>query len=479
MDDPRPPPSPPMPPVSPTRRRRALAPVRLAFAFLVLAAGWTAAPGCGAPEEPDPRPNLLVLVSDDQGTVLGCYGHAEVQTPRLDAVAERALVFRRAYAPSAVCTPSRTTLYTGLMPMHHGARGFEEVGEGVKVWGEHLGDAGYRTGLIGKLGAKPIARFPFDYIARSDKDDEDGRSVAWHLERLDEFLDGDDGRPWCLVVNFRDSHWPFPEDGAPYGPRTPPPHDPAVLTVPPTLVDAPAVRAELAHYYDGLRRMDATAGAMLDRLVERRQAEGLVGLFTSDNGPPFPYAKTTLYEAGVHMPLIVFGTGVQGGYRDELVGLVDVLPTLLELAGTGASGLDGRSFAPALRGESLGLPGAPWRDQIATTHDDHRVEPRIPSRAVRFGDWKYVRTWGEGLDFQNNVMLTSETWRAMVEAAPADPRVAALVERFVHRPAEELFDLGADPDELHDLSGDPARAGILAEARRRLAESPLVDLPGR
>ena len=122
------------------------------------------------------RPNLVLMVSDDQGLVLGCYGHPDVQTPRLDALAAEGTVFRRAYAPTAVCTPSRATLMTGLMPMNHGARGFEPVAEGVRVWGEHFADAGYRTGLIGKIGVKPVPRFPFDFVARADKDDPAART---------------------------------------------------------------------------------------------------------------------------------------------------------------------------------------------------------------------------------------------------------------------------------------------------------------
>ena len=94
------------------------------------------------------------------------------------------------------------------------------------------------------------------------------------------------------------------------------------------------------------------------------------------------------------MPLIAFGAGVVRGQRDELVGLVDVLPTLLELAGGPVDGFDGRSLVPALEGRALGGE-VPWRDQIATTQDGHRVEPTIPVRAVRF-EVKYIRTWGRG-----------------------------------------------------------------------------------
>ena len=140
-------------------------------------------------------------------------------------------------------------------------------------------------------------------------------------------------------------------------------------------------------------------------------------------------------------------------------------------------GLDGRSLVPALEGRALGNGEVPWRDQIATTQDGHRVEPTIPLRAVRFGKWKYIRTWGRGLRFENNVMRTSDTWRAMVAAAEQDAQVLQRIQRYVERPSEELYDLEADPEELLDLSRDAAMAQILEEGRRRLERSPLVDIP--
>ncbi len=435
---------------------------------------------CGTPpQDPaaDPRPDLLLLVSDDQGVVLGCYGAEGVQTPRLDLLAEGGRRFTRAYAPSAVCTPSRSSIYTGLMPARHGANGFGPIAEGVPVWGELLGELGYRTGLIGKVGAKPLRRFPFDFLSRSGREDEGARSLQWHVDQLDAFLAEDDGRPWALVVNFRDSHWPFPTDGAPFGEGSPPAHDPAAVAVSRALVDTPVVRAELARFHDGLRRMDATVGAMLDRLAAEEESDGMVGFFTSDNGPPFPFAKTTLYEAGIRMPLLAFGAGVEPGVDDHLVSLTDLLPTFLDLAGSGIvpGAFDGRSLVPLLEGED---PGG-WRTCIFGTHDAHRVEPAVPSRSVRFGDWKYIRTWGEGLRFENGVMLTSDTWPAMVSAAAEDGAVAARVQRLQFRPAEELYDLARDPEELVNLVTVPAAAEALAEGRRLVADSDLISDPGR
>lgn len=441
---------------------------------------------CGEPQNgraPDaPRfPNVLLLVSDDQGLELGAYGARGPQTPNLDRLAAEGCRFTRAYATAGVCTPSRTSLYTGLYPTRNGATGFSPVRADVRVWGEVLSEVGYRTGLIGKLGAKPIARFHFDFKSRTNPDDARARSVKWHVETLRAFLAEDDGRPFCLLVNFRDSHFPFPTDGAPTGWKGARelPHDPATVSVPPFLVDRPEVREELAAYYDGLRRMDVTVGALLETLEQAGLARETLVIFTSDHGMPYPLAKTTLYEAGIRVPLLVRWPGVvaAGRVEDALVSLVDVLPTLVELSGQRVSDdFDGRSLAPLLRAEAT-----PWRDAVFASHTSHRREPELPSRAVRVDNWKYIRNFRTGPAFENGVMLTSRTWRAMVAVAAGDPEVAARVRRQQFRPPQELFDLAADPHELQNLVDDPTQAGVLSQLQRRLREfmqtqhDPLLD----
>lgn len=211
--------------------------------------------------------------------------------------------------------------------------------------------------------------------------------------------------------------------------------------------------------------------------------ENTLGLFTSDNGPPFPFAKTTLFEAGIHMPMIAWGSGVdRGAVRSELVSLVDVLPTFLDAAeyeGNGPAPFNGRSMLPLLRGES-GAAGSSdaWRTALFATHDSHRVQPDIPSRSVLMGDWKYTRTWSKGRLFNNLVMATSDTWREMVAAADAgDEVLVARLTRYVQRPDEELFNLSADPFELNNLAGRPEHQQVLEKARELLATTDWLELP--
>ncbi|MEL6430221.1 MAG: sulfatase [Planctomycetota bacterium] len=422
---------------------------------------------CADPEShPPAAPNVVLFVADDQGLFLGAYGSDWVSTPHLDRLAAGGLVFDGAYAVTAVCTPSRAALYTGQFPAGNGCAGFDPIGEGVPVWADLLGPAGYRTGLIGKLGGKPLERFHFDFFARALPNDEGARSASWFDEKLRAFLAQDDGRPFCLVVNLRDAHYPFPTDGAPTGVPGEVPHDPALVQVPGFLPDLPAVRGELARYADSVRRLDATVGRMLQTLDGSVERDGLLVLHTSDHGSPFPFAKTTLYEAGVRVPLVARWPGtVEPGRRSgALVSLADVLPTLLELGGaTPPSGLDGRSFAELLRGER-----EDHRDSIFLSHTSHRVKPDVPSRALRRERWKYVRNLRPGATFLNAVMRTSASWRAIEAAAAGDDALAGRIARLRQRPPEELYDLEVDPFELSNLAGAAAHAATLDALRKEL-----------
>lgn len=419
---------------------------------------------CGGPGAPDGgSPNVLLIVSDDQGLELGAYGNAAITTPFLDRLAADGLVFDRAYTPTAVCTPSRAALYTGRVPARNGCTGFEEIDADVPVWCELLGPAGYRTGLVGKLGGKPRERFPFDFFARTLPDDDEARDVAFYAAEVGRFLDVRDERPFCLLVNLRDAHFPFPTDGAPTGrdDTSDAPHDPAAVEVPGFLPDLPAVRVELARFYDAVRRLDATVGAVLEELDGRGLADDTLVLYTTDHGTPFPFAKTTLYEAGIHVPLIARWPGrVDPGRRtDALVSFVDVLPTVLALAGADVSPeLDGRSLERVLLGETDA-----HREEVFATHTTHRIPPDLPSRAIVAGDWKYIRNFGEGR-FQNMVLLTSPTWPAILDHAASAARVARLLER----PREELYRLADDPHELVDLAAEPAHRATLEDLRARV-----------
>ena len=437
----------------------------------------------------DEPTNVVLFVAPDVGTALGCYGLEGVQTPRLDMLSRSGVRFEHVYAASPVQSASRASLLTGRMPGHQSIEG-----EDAKTWGELFGDAGYRTGLIGDLGVPNGERFSFDFRSGTRGTDAAIRSAKWHRDAFDDFLGSGDDRPWALVVCLQDSRWPFPTDGAPFGNVDLPPHRPEEVNVPAKLIDTAPVRDEIKRYYDGLRRMDAMLGAIVDRLAAKGLRRHTVCLFTSDNGSPFPFAKSTLYEGGVRVPMIAWGKGVEeGSVRPQLIAHVDVVPSLLHIASE-ASGaipvsedlkasLDGTTFDYFL-GEQRILDeegrGAPqWRSHVCMTLDGHGVEPAVPSRAVRYGKWKYIRNWSQGLRFESLSMQRSVSWRAIAAAAEVgDAAVSARMMSLVERPEEELYNLAEDPQELVNLATDSLREEELKRGRALIAESPWLTLPG-
>ncbi|MFT4537695.1 MAG: N-sulfoglucosamine sulfohydrolase [Planctomycetota bacterium] len=425
--------------------------------------------------------NFLLFVSDDQGRALGCYGD-DAPTPHIDALAAQGCRFTNAYTPVAVCMPSRAVIYTGRLPHSNGAMGFQPVHDDVPVWGDLLKQAGVYTGVIGKLNVKPRKRFDFDYMQLTGPKDREAWKVEWYVEGLRQFLKQRGDQPFAMIVNFRDPHRPFPSDGAPTGwpGDMAEVRDPGQVRIPATLVDTPAVRADLAQFHDAIRRMDVTLGAMLDVLAEESEADQTLVGFTSDNGEPFPFSKTTLYESGIHMPLIFRWPGVvpAGRVEDGFVSFMDFLPTVLDMAQAPVesfAGMGGRSLLPLLRDPAVGGT----HTEIIGSHTDHLHEPAVPARSIRIGEWKYIKNLRPGNRFENDDMIRSGTWRSMLEVAAKDEAVAARVASLRYRPSEELFDLSVDPREMDNLAkAEPER---VEQMRARLGEllaaqgDPLLD----
>ena len=427
-------------------------------------------PDEGAPQ-PLPAPprkpkHLFLLISDDQSRCdVGCYGNRDCHTPNLDRFAGEALRFDRGYTVVGVCKPSRSALYTGLYPHKNGARGFDPVSPDVATWCELLTPDVCATGMIGKLNVKPIEKFRFERWVRPKRVG-DARAPDAIAQALRGMLDGFGDRRTAIVLNLKDPHRPFREPLRVEDPSAPVPHDPARLSVPPWLYDTPETRGELARYYDVVWRLDKTVGEVLDVIDERGLRDDSLVVFVSDNGQPFPFAKTTLYEAGINLPFLARWPGVvaPGSTSQALVNLIDLFPTALDAFGVEpAPALDGRSLLPLLRGEVQRV-----RDVMVGQHHAHRVGEPTPMRSLRDERFKIIRNYATEGEFENNVTDASLTWRSWLRVVKDDPALRERMQRFVHRPPLELYDLEQDPWELHDLAAEPEHAAKLAEMGARL-----------
>ncbi|MCY3001024.1 MAG: sulfatase [Planctomycetota bacterium] len=422
------------------------------------AAALGALAACRATEKRSERPlSVLVLLADDlSARELPCYGNLDARTPTIDALAGGGALFERAYTSVGVCQPSRSSLYTGLYPHHHGAMGFGPIRTDVATWPELLRERGVFTALVGKLDVDPLEKFPFDHLLKA-VDMPGRRDPAMWGGHVRDVLARAHGRPFAAVIGLSDPHRPFDEDDAP---RV---TDPASVRLPKALWDTEGTRREYARHLDCIARLDRTIANALEELRAAGRERDTLVVFTSDNGASFPFAKSTLYEPGVRMPLVVGGPGVKPGRRAEIVSLLDVLPTVLDLGSAPAPKLDGMSLKRSL---FEGLESG--RDEFVSMQTENNREQARPARALHTRRFKYIRNLGPDMPTVSNVVGHSETWESGKVAARKDKAVAERMRQFLYRPKEELYDLERDPDELVNLADVAEHAARLAERRERL-----------
>jgi hypothetical protein len=248
-------------------------------------------------------------------------------------------------------------------------------------------------------------------------------------------------------------------------------------SAPPANIPTPVTRAYRARYYHAVTKADDDLGTIYDAALAHLGKNTLF-LMASDHGAQWPFAKWNLYDAGIRVPLIVAWPGVveAGSLTGAMVSWIDILPTLVEAAGgtappseAGAGGIDGRSFLRLLRGER-----DQHRERIFTTHSGDKEMNVYPMRSVRTRDWKYV--WNLHPEFQytthvDRAQAEDEVgyWRSWERAAAAgDAHAAASIARYRRRPADELYDLVSDPNELRNLAADPASAERVKAMRAEL-----------
>ncbi len=456
--------------------RRLVPPVALLVPFAI---GFlSAAPGLEAAAR-----NIVLIVADDHGRDTGAYGSKAVRTPHLDLLAAEGTRFEFAFCTTASCSPSRATILTGLQGHAHGQYGLQHAAHNfgarqrVRSLPRILKELGYRTARIGKLHVQPEEVFPFNEELIGNPGG--ARNPVSMAERCRPFIGKEDERPFFLYFCPGDTHrsgnvnQERPEkpdrfgNGPAYAGVTEVSFDPAQVAVPPYLPDLIETRAELAEYYQSIQRLDQGIGKLLDVLRETRRLESTLVVYMSDNGPPFPGAKTTLYEPGTRLPLIVRAPDRKrrGVVSNAMVSWIDIAPTIHAFAGgvPGKEKFHGRSFLAVLEEENP----AGW-DRVFASHNFHEVTMYYPMRSLRERKFKYTLNLAHGLPFPfASDLYGSATWQAVLRRGDANYG-RRTVEAYVRRPREELYDLEADPHETANLASDPAQAKILAEMREKL-----------
>jgi arylsulfatase A-like enzyme len=407
------------------------------------------------------RPNILWLVAEDFGPQLACYGTSQVWSPNLDRLAADGMRFTRAYTTAPVCSASRSAFMTGMYQTTIGAhnhRSHRDDGyrlpEGVRVVSDWMRDAGYFTANVRQLPKD----FGFNGSGKTD----------WNFTYTGKPFDSDNWadlkshQPFFAQINFQETHRRF---------HAPAKADPEKAAIPPYYPDHPVTRKDWAEYLDAASELDRKIGLILKQLEADGLAANTVVVFSADHGQAHVRGKQFCYEEGLHIPLIIRWPtqfpppkGYQAGKVDErLIEAIDLAPTLLDIAGAAKPAkMQGRII--------LGERADPPR-QYAFGARDRCDETVFRFRTVRDERYRYIRNFTPDRPFlQTNAYKERSypVWNLLKELH-AQGKLTPVQEVLCQptMPAEELYDLTADPHQIHNLAGTESSEHQAALARLR------------
>jgi arylsulfatase A-like enzyme len=408
----------------------------LAFACTVLIAA-----SCKSPkqeEKPGP-PNFIVFIADDAAwNDCGPYGNNKIKTPNINQLAEEGVVFNNAFLTTSSCSPSRCSILTGRYPHSTGAAELHmPLPANQLLFAGELQKAGYYTALAGKYHIGP-ERAEFDTIYGGTPS-----GCEFWVEALQ---NRPKNKPFFLWLAALDPHRAYQPNAIPE------PHKPEDVIVPPYLPDNDSTRKDLALYYDEISRMDSYIGQVMAELKNQGADENTLVIYMTDNGRPFPRAKTRMYDSGIKTPFIVrWPDKISKGTSDALVSSIDIAPTFCELAGAGISPTyQGVSFAPVLEDYS-----AQTRNYIAGEHNWHDYQAH--ERAIRNHQYLYIRNAFPELNASPPAdAVGSITYQEMIKRYKTGELKETQLDCFIEpRLEEELYDVVNDPYQLTNLAENP------------------------
>lgn len=425
------------------------------------------------------KPNILLIVSEDNGPELGCYGDRFARTPHLDQLARQGTRFNRAFVPQAGCSQSRASFLTGLYPHQHGQIGLATWGfrlyrDEIPNLPRSLKALGYRTGILGKLHVNPETAFPFDFSAIPTANFT-RKELSNYTRFAESFMTSDD-RPFFLSVNYPDAHDPWIRqiDGLPKNPI----NGSEVQAMSYMGIDPPNMREMVADYYNSIARLDALVGDLLDALERSGKAKDTLVIYIGDHGADMLRGKRTCYDGGLRIPFLIrWPNKIQPQVREELVTTLDLLPTILRAAGADRiPDLPGMDLHPLFTTRS-----GPWRTHLFAEYHTHAAAPNyFPQRCIRTDRYKLIENLLPG-EFHPDYTLTlnklaKEAKRRQIpgglnlsdEIQKADKTVREAYERMHQPPRYELYDLKTDPHEFINLVNDPKHTDIVKELATKL-----------
>lgn len=433
---------------------------------LLLAAGMT-----GLATQAAPPPNVLWLIAEDLGPELACYGHPAVRTPNLDRLAAEGVRYTRAFTVAPVCSTSRSAFMTGMYQTSIGAHNHRShrndgytLPPGVRVLTDWMRDAGYFTANVVNLTGDPQEKF-FRGTGKTDW------NFTYEGKPFDsaQWSDLKEHQPFYAQINFSETHRGGDWNNAHR--HIDQPADPANVVMPPYYPDHPEARADWAQYLNAVMALDRKVGRVLEQLETDGLAGNTVVVFLGDHGRAMIRGKQWPYDSGLRIPFLVrwpkdvpAPAGWRAGSVDgRLVASIDLTATTLWMAGVQPPlTMQGRVF--------LGPDAVPRRFVFGGRDRGDETVDRI--RTVRSERYRYLRNFHPDRPFLqlNRYKEFSYPVISLMRDLQAEGKLNEVQARLLAptRPIEELYDLEADPYEIHNLVGSPEHGGVLNELRAAL-----------
>ncbi len=397
------------------------------------------------------RPNILWLTSEDNGPHLGCYGDTYADTPHIDALAKKGSTYLNAWSTAPVCAPARTTIISGIFPPATGAehmRSQLHLPEPFKMYPQYLKEAGY-------------------FCTNRKKEDYNLVKPGQVWEKATHWKQREKDQPFFAIFNFTISHESKIRN---WNKNKKLIHDPKKVRIPAYHPDTPEVRKGWAQYYDQLTAMDKLVGGALQELEEAGLSEDTIVFYYGDHGPGMPRSKRWPYNSGLRVPLVVYipekfkhlasPDYKKGEKTDRLVGFIDLAPTVLSLAGIKPpKHFHGNAFLGKYQAQPVSYQHG-FRGRMDERYDLVRV--------VRDQQFIYIRNYmphkiyGQYIDYMFKTP-TTRVWKQLYDEGKLSPPQTYFWET---KPAEELYDLKNDPDEVKNLAKNPKYKSKLEELRK-------------
>ena len=413
------------------------------------------------------RPNIIWLMAEDIGPDLECYGMEAVKTPVLNSLAEDGMKFTHCYTTNPICSPSRSAMMTGVMQtkinaQHHRSNRDVPLTEPYKPFTYWLRDAGYTCILgsefvLGK-GRKTDVNFKHEAIGNWD-----GKTQFGLFDKLDTIKATD--QPFFAQIQLLATHrgdW-WNEIRA----QSTHPVDPAKVKLPPYMADDPTIRLDWAKYLDQMEYIDHEVGVIIRDLKEKGLYENTVIIFIGDNGRCNIKGKGYLFDPGLHVPLIVnWPNGIKkSSVNNEIVSATDITATILDIAGI--------PVPDYMTGSSFMKEG--FSREYAYGARDLWDEVMEKSRSLTNNTYTYIRNdmtevpWDAHQAYLEFYRPAVHVMRKLKFEGKLNADQAYFFSPT--KPAEELYDLEHDPDQLKNLATDENYTEILNQFRIKLKET--------